>query len=60
MNETPSQLLTTKEAADLLRVSPATMRRWDRDKKLIARRLPSGAPRYAIEDLLNLAPVVKQ
>ncbi len=53
--ETKPQYLTIKEAAELLGVTPTTLRNWDKSGKLIARRDPANDYRlYAIEDVSNL------
>lgn len=52
----PSELLTAKEAADLLRVSRGTVTRWVRLGQLQAVRLPSGGiriPRAEIDRILS-------
>ncbi len=50
--ETRTQYLTIKEAAELLGVTPTTLRNWDRSGKLIARRDPVNDYRlYAVEDI---------
>jgi excisionase family DNA binding protein len=46
------QLLTAREVADLLGVSPETILRWTRRGELPAVRLPGGALRYR-EDILD-------
>jgi excisionase family DNA binding protein len=54
----PDDLLTTNEAARMLRVSRATVTRWVRLGQLRAVRLPSGGiriPRKEIERLLRQA-----
>jgi excisionase family DNA binding protein len=40
------QLLTARDVAELLGVTPATVLRWTRQNQLPAVRLPSGAIRY--------------
>jgi excisionase family DNA binding protein len=47
-----SALLTAREVADLLGVSPETILRWTRRGELPAIRLPGGALRYR-EDALD-------
>ena len=50
--ETQPQYLTIKEAAELLGVTPTTLRNWDRSGKLTARRDPVNDYRlYAVEDI---------
>lgn len=46
-----SPLLTTREVAERLRVSPETVLRWTRADKLRAIRLPGGALRYREAEL---------
>ena len=48
----PEQMLTRKEAADLVRFSVSTIKRWQREGILTAHRLPGGAPRYRRADVL--------
>jgi len=51
----PGDLLTIREAADLLGVSLPTMRRWDEAGKFKARRHPiNGYRLYAKADVLKL------
>jgi excisionase family DNA binding protein len=45
--------LTTGEAASLLGVHPKTVQRWDREKKLAARRTPGGRRLYDKADVLS-------
>ncbi|QQS44453.1 MerR family transcriptional regulator [Candidatus Roizmanbacteria bacterium] len=48
------QLLTITEAADLINVHPETLRRWDREKVLIAVKINDrGDRRYRKTDILN-------
>lgn len=50
------EVLTIRQAAALLGVHPETLRRWDAQGKLVARRMgPRGARRYAKQDVLRLA-----
>jgi excisionase family DNA binding protein len=46
-----SALMTAREVADLLGVSPETILRWTRRGVLPAIRLPGGALRYREDDL---------
>ncbi len=46
--------LNITEAAEYLGVSVSTLRRWDKSKKLTARRLPNGHRRYSTDDLLSV------
>jgi len=51
------QMLTTSEAANILRVNVKTMQRWDRTGELIADRSPSGRRLYkesVIKSLINI------
>jgi type I restriction enzyme M protein len=53
--ETKSQYITIKEAADLLGVTPTTLRNWDRSGKLTAQRDPMNRYRlYSVEDVSKL------
>jgi len=57
--ETFSTYLTIKEAAAFLRVSPATLRNWDRVRKLVAPRRPlNGYRLYRPEELMSLLQAV--
>lgn len=53
----PSRLIKIKEAANLLGVHPATLRRWDKEGRLKAVRIGSrrnvGDRRYRLEDIEN-------
>jgi excisionase family DNA binding protein len=52
----PGDLLTSNEAAELLRVTVKTLERWEKAGKLIPNRLPGGHKRYRrsdLDDLLN-------
>lgn len=52
MNEPDKRFLTVKEAADLLGVTPLTLRNWDKNGKLQAGRHPFNNYRvYKREDL---------
>lgn len=44
-------LLTRAQAAEILCVDPNTVRRWSRDGKLFAIRMPSGIHKYRREDI---------
>ncbi len=47
-----NQYITIKQASDILNVSPLTLRNWDKNGKLKARRHPMNNYRvYKIEDL---------
>jgi excisionase family DNA binding protein len=54
MSPKRSDLLTTAEAAEMLRVSPETVARWVRLGQLEAIRLPSGHIRIRREDVEKL------
>ena len=45
-----------QKAADLLGVSPSTMRRWADDGRIACRRTPSGQRRFLVEDLERAVP----
>lgn len=54
-------LLTVREVADLLRVSPLTIKRWGKKGKLPAIRINSrGDRRYRKEQVLQLLGVSKE
>ena len=54
MNIKP-EYLTIKDAAELLGVTPTTLRNWDKSKKLIAHRNPiNGYRLYAVEDVTKI------
>jgi putative resolvase len=46
-----------KEAAELLRVTPNTLIRWDKEGKINTSRTPSGQRRYDLQDVKNNAGV---
>lgn len=49
------KLLKIREAAEMLNVNPETLRRWDRDGRLVAIRLSKrGDRRYKKEDIIKL------
>ncbi len=47
-----SNLLTVKEAAELLGVTPKTIRRWEEEGKIIATRTPGGHRRFDVAGLI--------
>ena len=54
MNIKP-EYLTIKDAAELLGVTPTTLRNWDKSKKLVAHRNPiNGYRLYAVEDVTRI------
>ena len=54
MNTKP-EYLTIKDAAELLGVTPTTLRNWDKSKKLVAHRNPANGYRlYAVEDVTKI------
>ena len=54
MNIKP-EYLTIKDAAELLGVTPTTLRNWDKSKKLVAHRNPvNGYRLYAVEDVTKI------
>lgn len=59
-NSNQQRLLTVQQAADILNVSGKTLRRWDQNGKLIARRTKGGQRRYHEDNLLKFGkkPVV--
>jgi len=46
-----------KEAAELLRVTPHTLIRWDKEGKINSTRTPSGQRRYDLQDIKNYSGV---
>lgn len=46
-----SELLTTGEAAELLNVSPDTIRRWAREARIKVAIYPGGHQRFSREEL---------
>ena len=54
MSDRPEKLITPREAAEILNVDPATVRRCVRLGLLPARRLPSGYIRLRREDVEKL------
>ena len=54
-----NKLLTIKEAAEILRVSPRTLRRWDEAGKLEAIKTVGGHRRYHPEDVLSFIGIEK-
>jgi len=50
--DTKTDLWTPKELAGLLRVSPATVRSWQREGKIPARRLSPKVIRYDLREVL--------
>jgi excisionase family DNA binding protein len=55
---TPTEFLTTTEAAVILGVDPQTVRRWADDRKIRHIRMPSGQLRFTRTDVeAVLAPV---
>ena len=56
---TESKLITIKEAAEMLGVTPLTLRNWDRKGKLIALRHPLNNYRvYKRQDIDSLIAVI--
>ena len=57
MDESPDDLLTVGEAADVLHVSTQTVRRWDKLGHLASVRTPGNQRRYRRSDVVAvLAP----
>src|SRR5664279_1086669 len=48
---TTSRWVRVQHAADLLEVSPSTVRRWAANGRLVCERTPSGQRRFLIDDL---------
>ena len=56
-----STLISIKEAADALGVSVYTLRRWEKEGKVVpAQRTAGGQRRFDLHSLPNPQPVVKQ
>ena len=53
-NESVEDMLTTSQAARVLGVHPATLRGYEADGLIVARRLPGGYRRWRRGDLLAL------
>lgn len=55
------KLLKIREAAEILNVNPETLRRWDREGRLVAIKLSKrGDRRYREEEILKLVNGNKQ
>ena len=54
------KLLSIKEAASILGVNEETLRRWDRQRKVLAYRTPGGHRKYKPEDIEKLSGIVKK
>lgn len=55
------KLLKIREAAEMLNVNPETLRRWDRDGRLVAIKISKrGDRRYNEEEILKLVNGNKQ
>ena len=52
MAEAGTRPLRVRQAADLLGVSPATVRRWADSGRLVSRRTQGGERRFQLDDLL--------
>jgi excisionase family DNA binding protein len=52
------RLITAREAATLLRVSMASLRRWDKTGQLRAARTPGGYRRYRLSDIRRIQGVI--
>lgn len=54
------KLLRIKEAAELLGVNPATLRKWDKEGKLLAIKISKrGDRRYKKEDIVKFLEKLK-
>jgi excisionase family DNA binding protein len=47
----PSELLTSRQVAEMIAVSPATVARWARDHNVVSLRTPAGRLRFRREDV---------
>lgn len=56
---TPTEYLSTAEAARMLGVSDETLRRWADERKIRHTRLPSGRLRFTREDIAASLEVVE-
>ncbi len=55
VKEMKSELITVKQASEILGVNPETLRRWDRAGKLKAKRHPMNSYRlYKLTDIRKL------
>lgn len=53
-------LVSIRKAAELLGCGVSTLRRWDREGKVLALRTPGGKRRYRLEDIERLQGVVRK
>ena len=51
---TDEPLMSTKQAAEYLAVDPWTVKRWVREGKVHAQRLPGGRFRFTTDDIKGL------
>ena len=59
-NDMTNQLITIKEASEILGVNPETLRRWDNAGKLKAKRHPMNNYRmYQVKDVEKLKKQIK-
>lgn len=58
--DSPNGLITASEVAERLGVHVESVRRWTREGKLAAVRLPSGRCRYRTEDLASLVAPTRE
>lgn len=58
--EDKSTLYTLEEAAELLRVSKETIRRWDKSGKIHCIRLPNGYRRVPVSEISRITKGVKK
>ena len=58
--EDKGTLYTLEEAAELLRVSKETIRRWDRTGKIHCIRLPNGYRRVPVSEISRITKGVKK
>lgn len=52
--ENNDEYITTKKASGLLKITPKTLRIWDKENKIRTIRTPSGIRRYNLEDIQNI------
>jgi putative resolvase len=60
--ESLNDYVTTKRAVELLKITPKTLRIWDKENKIRTIRTPSGIRRYNLEDIQNILgfnPLIK-
>jgi predicted site-specific integrase-resolvase len=53
-NSTIDKYINTRQAVNLLNVTPKTLRLWDKENKIRVVRTPSGIRRYNLQDIQNI------